>query len=68
MTTSEVMAVGEDVLAEYLPKTKAGDRTEAMKALVEELQAQGLELEDDTEDDDEAAEGEAEAALEFLDR
>jgi hypothetical protein len=67
MTTSEVVAVGEDVLAEYLPKTKAGDRSEAMKALVEELQAQGLELEDDSEEEGDP-EGEAEAALEFLDR
>lgn len=56
MTTAEFITIGEDVLSEYLPKTRAADRQEALKAFAEELRAQGLDIEEEEveeeEDDD----------------
>jgi hypothetical protein len=50
MTKSEFKTVAEDVFAELLPKVKTADRTEAINELLNELEANGLEIDDDEED------------------
>lgn len=52
MTRTEFREVAEEVFAELLPKVKAADRTEAIDELINELQAQGLDIEDDDDGDD----------------
>lgn len=52
MNRTEFTAVAEEVFAELLPKVKAADRAEAITELINELQAQGLEIEEDDEDED----------------
>lgn len=57
MTKSEFKEVAIDVFADLLPKVKGSDRLEFIDALAEELQAHGLEIEDeetDTVEEDES--------------
>ena len=65
MTRTEFQEVAEEIFAELLPKVKPADRTEAIDALVTELQDRGLEIEDDEDEDFEDDEESEEEELEF---
>lgn len=51
MTKTEFKSIAEEVFTELLPKVKSSDRNEAIEELLNELENQGLEVDDDEEDD-----------------
>jgi hypothetical protein len=60
MTLEEFVEVGNDVLAEYMPKSNATVRREVLLALADELRDQGLDIdeveEEESDDDDDLEE------------
>jgi hypothetical protein len=47
MTRSEFLQLGNDIFLELLPKVKEMSRDTFLSAFLDELQAQGLDIEDD---------------------
>ena len=50
MTRSEFRTITDEVFNELLPKVKVSDRRDAITELMNELEANGLELPDDEDD------------------
>ena len=56
MLRSEFQQIADSVFAELLPKVKTVDRQEVIDELVDELRANGMDIEDDEEEEEEGDE------------